>query len=158
NRYKNEIDQNSFEIRIESTRQFRKPRQEREMERRNNADKDKLREQYADYLTKNKEKLGFKNNIYKYDPIVNKYELWLQMNMNESDEIFISEFKAFSKITKEQDKLKHKLWLECGRMCPYTGEIINFTDCFSSEIEIEHIIPLSRSLDDSFNNKTLTYR
>lgn len=155
--YKNEIDKQNFEIRIESTRQFRKPRQERETERRKNADKDKLRDQYAAYLTKNKEKLGFKGNIYKYSSIIGKYELWLQMNMNESDEVFVEEFKSFSKITKQEDKLKHRLWLECGRMCPYTGEIINFTDCFSSEVEIEHIIPLSRSLDNSFNNKTLTY-
>ena len=157
-KYNSDIDRNSFEIRIESTRQFKKPRQERETERRKNADKDKLRQQYADYLTKNKARLGFKHDIHKYDSIVSKYELWLQMNMNEDDEEFASEFKAFSKITKEQDKLKHKLWLECGRMCPYTGNIINFTDCFSSEVEIEHIIPLSRSLNDSFNNKTLTYR
>ncbi|MBV9576784.1 MAG: hypothetical protein JO149_09195, partial [Gammaproteobacteria bacterium] len=153
-----EIDRENFEIRIESTRQFRKPRQERENERRQNAEKDKVRQQYAEYLTKNKDKLGFKREIYKYDLIVVKYELWLQMNMNEGDELFINEFKAFSKITKQEDKLKHKLWLECGRMCPYTGQIINFSDCFSSEVEIEHIIPLSRSLDDSFNNKTLTYR
>lgn len=157
-KYKNEIDRDSFEIRIESTRQLRKPKQERENERRKNTEKDKLREQYASFLTKNKDKLGFKRDINKYDSIITKYELWLQMNMNENDEIFINEFKPFSKITKEEDKLKHKLWLECGRMCPYTGAIINLTDCFSSEVEIEHIIPLSRSLDNSFNNKTLTYR
>jgi CRISPR-associated endonuclease Csn1 len=157
-KYKNDIDRETFEIRIESTRQFRKPRQERENERRKNTEKDKLREQYAIYLTKNKEKLGFKGDIYKYSSIVAKYELWLQMNMNEGDETFISEFKNFTKVTKQEDKLKHKLWLECGRMCPYTGNIINLTDCFSAEVEIEHIIPLSRSLDDSINNKTLTYR
>ena len=157
-RYKNEIDRETFEIRIESTRQLKKPRQQRETERRQNAEKDKLREQYAAFLTKNKDRLGFKNNIYKYDASVTKYELWLQMNMDEDDELFIGEYKSFGKITKEQDKLKHRLWLECGRICPYTGDIINFTDCFSSEVEIEHIIPLSRSLDDSFNNKTLTYR
>jgi len=157
-KYEKEIDRNNFEIRIESTRQFKKPRQERENERRKNADKDKLRDQYAAYLTKNKEKLGFRKDIFKYDPIVNKYELWLQMNMNEDDDVFIAEFKDFSKITKQEDKLKHKLWLECGRRCPYTGQVINFTDCFSSEVEIEHIIPLSRSLNDSFNNKTLTYK
>jgi CRISPR-associated endonuclease Csn1 len=157
-KYKSEIDRNNLEIRIESTRQFRKPRQERESERRENTEKDKLRREYADYLTKNKEKLGFKKSIYQHDSIVAKYELWLQMNMNEEDELFLKEFKVFSKITKQEDKLKHQLWLECGRRCPYTGDIINFTDCFSSEIEIEHIIPLSRSLDNSFNNKTLTYR
>ncbi|MBA3604322.1 MAG: hypothetical protein H0W50_11960, partial [Parachlamydiaceae bacterium] len=153
-----DINRDHFEIRIESTRQLRKPRQERENERRKNSDKDKLRDQYAAFLTKNKEKIGFKNDIQKYDSIIGKYELWLQMNMNEDDEVFIKEFKTFSKITKKEDRLKHKLWLECGRLCPYTGKTINLTDCFSAEVEIEHIIPLSRSLDNSFNNKTLTYR
>ena len=157
-KYETEIDRENLEIRIESTRQLKKPRQERENERRKNAEKDRLREQYAKYLTANKEKLGFKRDIYKNDSIVGKYELWLQMNMNEEDEVFINEFKVFDKINKKEDRLKHKLWLECGRRCPYTGDIINFTDCFSSEVEIEHIIPLSRSLDNSFNNKTLTYR
>lgn len=159
-RYNNEIDRETFEIRIESTRQFRKPRQERENERRKNADKDRLRDQYADYLNKKNKELNsvlFSKHIYKDDPIIRIYELWLEMNMNEKDELFEKEFKKFLKITKKEDQLKHQLWLECGRTCPYTGRIINLTDCFSSEIEIEHIIPLSRSLDDSFNNKTLTY-
>lgn len=157
-KYKTEIVRENFEIRIESTRQFKKPRQERENERRKNVEKDKLRTEYAAYLTKRKNEIGFTKDIYKNSSIVSKYELWLQMNMNEEDEIFVNEFKAFSKITKQDDRLKHKLWLECGRKCPYTGTVINFTDCFSERVEIEHIIPLSRSLDDSFNNKTLTYR
>jgi CRISPR-associated endonuclease Csn1 len=157
-KYESEIDRDSLTIRIESTRQLRKPRKERENERRQNADKDRLKEQYASYLNKRKVDLNFNRDIYKYDPLVSKYELWLQMNMNEEDALFEKEFKAFSKITRSDDKLKHKLWLECGRVCPYSGKVINLTDCFSSEVEIEHIIPLSRSLDDSFNNKTLTYR
>lgn len=158
-KYKTEIERENFEIRIESTRQLKKPRQERENERRKNAEKDKLRTEYAAYLTKRKNEIGFTKDIYKNSSIVSKYELWLQMNMNEEDEMFVNEFKAFSKITKQEDRLKHKLWLECGRRCPYTNKTISFTDCFlNEEIEIEHIIPLSRSLDDSFNNKTLTYR
>lgn len=157
-KYRNEINRETLEIRIESTRQFRKPRQERESERRKNAEKDRIREQYAIYLTSIKQKLCFTRDIHKNSPLINKYELWLQMNMNEEDEFFISNFKNFSKITKEQDRLKHQLWLECGRRCPYTGAVINLTDCFSSEVEIEHIIPLSRSLDNSFNNKTLTFK
>jgi CRISPR-associated endonuclease Csn1 len=159
-KYENIIDRETFEIRIESTRQFRKPRQERENERRKNADKDKLRDQYADYLNKKNKDLNgklFSKHIYKNDPIITIYELWLEMNMNEKDELFEKEFKAFSKITKKEDQLKHRLWLECDRTCPYTGRIINLTDCFSSEVEIEHIIPLSRCLDNSYNNKTLTY-
>ncbi|MEY4875987.1 MAG: hypothetical protein RL708_1136 [Bacteroidota bacterium] len=155
--YKNEIDRETLEIRIESTRELKKPRQEREKLRKENSDKDKLREQYADFLNSKKDVLNLSKKIEKYDGLIGKYELWLQMNMNEDDETFKDEFKSFSKITKQEDRLKHRLWLECGRLCPYTGKTINLTTLFSSEIEIEHIIPLSRSLDNSFNNKTLTF-
>ena len=52
------------------------------------------------------------------------------------------------------------LWEECRHECPYTGASINFRDLFGSDAkwEIEHIIPYSRSLDDSLANKTLCSR
>ncbi len=53
------------------------------------------------------------------------------------------------------DILKYKLWDECGMTCPYTGKPISLSMLFSPEVEIEHIIPYSRSLDDSYMNKTL---
>ncbi|MBW6479362.1 MAG: hypothetical protein K0B37_08035 [Bacteroidales bacterium] len=42
-------------------------------------------------------------------------------------------------------------------VCPYTGKVINTSNLLGSEnaIQIEHIIPYSISLDDSFGNKTL---
>ena len=53
--------------------------------------------------------------------------------------------------------LKYKLWEECNHTCPYTGKTITISQLFTSEIEIEHIFPWSRSLNDSFNNKTLCF-
>ena len=48
------------------------------------------------------------------------------------------------------------LWEECGHRCPYTGDCISFDGLFrAGEFEVEHIWPRSRSLDDSFRNKTL---
>lgn len=48
---------------------------------------------------------------------------------------------------------------ECNWICPYTGRSISFTALFGpeSQFDIEHIIPLSRCMDDSFKNKTLCY-
>jgi len=56
-----------------------------------------------------------------------------------------------------QDIEKGLLWEECGGECPYTGEEINFANLFGEQplFDIEHIIPYSRCLDDSFANKTL---
>ncbi len=62
------------------------------------------------------------------------------------------------------DLQKMKLWTELNfsdasnRRCPYTGEQINLTRLFSGEVEIEHILPFSKTLDDSLNNKTVSMR
>jgi CRISPR-associated endonuclease Csn1 len=50
---------------------------------------------------------------------------------------------------------RYKLWLEQKYRSPYTGEIIPLNKLFTSEYEIEHIIPQSRYFDDSFSNKII---
>lgn len=51
---------------------------------------------------------------------------------------------------------KWLLWEESGRRCPYTGDCIGFDALFrEGKFEVEHIWPRSKSLDDSFRNKTL---
>lgn len=47
----------------------------------------------------------------------------------------------------------------CNRQCPYTGKMISRDDLFGDtpQFDVEHIIPFSRCLDDSFLNKTLCY-
>jgi len=51
--------------------------------------------------------------------------------------------------------LKFKLWEECKRTCPYTGLSIPINELFTNKWQIEHIHPWSKSLNDSFSNKTL---
>ena len=54
------------------------------------------------------------------------------------------------------DITKYLLWEECNKQCIYTGQSIGLDDLFNkNRFDIEHTIPFSRSLDDSFNNKTL---
>ena len=53
------------------------------------------------------------------------------------------------------DVIKFRLWEECHHQCPYTGQTISAEMLFSPEVEIEHILPYSRTLDDSYTNKTL---
>lgn len=55
----------------------------------------------------------------------------------------------------------YRLWEDLGpmpRICTYTGRPIAFHQVFSAEIEIEHILPFSLTLDDSMANKTVTFR
>lgn len=60
---------------------------------------------------------------------------------------------------KRADIEKVRLADECGWTCPYTGRPISRDSLFGSEpqFDIEHIVPFSRCLDDSFLNKTLCY-
>ena len=60
---------------------------------------------------------------------------------------------------KSTDVTKALLWEECNGVCPFTGRTIDFAALFGDapQFDIEHIIPRSRSLDNSFLNKTLCY-
>jgi CRISPR-associated endonuclease Csn1 len=44
------------------------------------------------------------------------------------------------------------------RRCPYTGEQISITRLFSSDVDIDHILPFSRTLDDGAANRTVCLR
>lgn len=54
-----------------------------------------------------------------------------------------------------EDVQKYNLWQECKMVCPYTNDTISRQSLFSQSVDVEHIIPYSRSLDDSYMNKTL---
>jgi CRISPR-associated endonuclease Csn1 len=53
------------------------------------------------------------------------------------------------------DLKRYKLWLEQKYCSPYTGRPIPLSKLFTSEYEIEHIIPQSRYFDDSLSNKVI---
>jgi len=60
---------------------------------------------------------------------------------------------------KRNDIIKYRLWEECNHICPYTGKSISLHQLFvTGEVDVEHILPYSRTLDDSYNNKTLCFR
>lgn len=61
------------------------------------------------------------------------------------------------------NRMKYKLWEDldadpAGRCCPLSGKIISLDTLFSPQVEVEHIIPFSRSFDDSRNNKMVCYK
>ncbi len=70
--------------------------------------------------------------------------------------------RAYSK----RDIQKYKIWKRLGskdgnpliKECPFTGRAISIEDLMNGQkVQIEHLIPFSRSLDDSLNNKVLAY-
>jgi CRISPR-associated endonuclease Csn1 len=60
---------------------------------------------------------------------------------------------------KRADVDKVLLANECGWRCPYTGRKIEMKDLVgpNPQFDVEHIIPFSKCLDNSFLNKTLCY-
>jgi len=61
------------------------------------------------------------------------------------------------------DLKKIRLWEELGadqftRHCPFTGKVISAAMLFNSEVEIEHILPFSRTLDNGTANLTVAIR
>lgn len=66
----------------------------------------------------------------------------------------------------KRDIQKYKIWKSLGstagnplvKECPFTGKPISIEDLMNGQkVQIEHLIPFSRSLDDSLNNKVLAY-
>lgn len=55
-------------------------------------------------------------------------------------------------------QLKYRLWRDQHQRCAYSGLRISSSALFGSEVEIDHILPYSESLDDSYMNKVLCYR
>ncbi|GAB4127638.1 MAG: hypothetical protein Kow00104_12900 [Rhodothalassiaceae bacterium] len=54
-----------------------------------------------------------------------------------------------------ENRMRYRLWKEQGEVCPYTGEVISARALFSAEYEIDHILPFSRTLDNSAANKVI---
>lgn len=53
------------------------------------------------------------------------------------------------------DKIKYRLWQDQKEHCAYSNRAIALNQLFSNEVEIDHILPYSQSLDNSYMNKAL---
>lgn len=85
-------------------------------------------------------------------------EIWEKNKQNENvrkdaAEKIIKE--AGIPVPRRADIEKYLLWQESNGRCPYTGKTINIKKLFGGEVDVEHIIPFSVCLDNSYYNKTL---
>ncbi len=91
-------------------------------------------------------------------------EINKNININTSERKKITEeIEAHGQEATPHFIAKMKLWSELdaqpqNRTCVYTGRNICIADVLSERTEIEHILPRSRTLDDTAANKTLTFR
>lgn len=75
----------------------------------------------------------------------------------EAEQFIIANRKPKRAYTTRDERIKYKLWKEQGHRCIYSNKCIAATQLFSSEIEIDHIVPKSLCLDDSYNNKVVCF-
>ncbi|HED38772.1 MAG TPA: CRISPR-associated protein Csn1, partial [Ignavibacteria bacterium] len=78
----------------------------------------------------------------------------LGVDYNEVNEDEIEKIRKSSSPTKTEI-LRYKLWLNQGYISPYTGKVITLSKLFTTDYQIEHIIPQSRYFDDSLSNKVI---
>ncbi|GEM_PF-6865510 len=139
---------------LETVRELKMPEEKRNGLKRRNDAKARRREEYAQILRQEGVRESGRN--------IRKYELWLELGLQDSEALNAIDIKNFSDFTRKVSAKAHEkyqLWKEANRRCPYTGEIIRLSDLFNTQlVDIEHIYPRSKTLDDSFMNKTIALR
>ena len=104
------------------------------------------------------------DNVRPYSPgqqeLMRIYEDGVLSSVGEIDD-GISEIIRKLSETDEQKRpsrsevLRYKLWLDQKYQSPYTGRFIPLARLFTTDYQIEHIIPQARYFDDSFSNKVI---
>jgi CRISPR-associated endonuclease Csn1 len=56
---------------------------------------------------------------------------------------------------RRDDLVRLRLWVDQDFVCPYTSRTISAGQVLNATCEVDHIVPFSRSQDDSYGNKVL---
>ncbi len=96
-----------------------------------------------------------------------KLKFWVEQHESvEESEDFYNKLESHTyQYTKSADRIKlpkdaiekYRLWKEQNGICIYTKNQISISDLFDdNKIDFEHTIPLSKSFDNSLENKTIS--
>lgn len=96
-------------------------------------------------------------NVRPYSPMQQEILKIYEDGVLNSDMEITDDILKISKTAQpsSSDLRKYKLWLEQKYRSPYTGEIIPLNRLFTTDYEVEHVIPQSRYFDDSMSNKVI---
>ena len=66
--------------------------------------------------------------------------------------------KDLGLVVNRDNIFRYRLWKEQKETCVYSGKKIPSSKLFTAEMEVDHILPYSKTLDDGFSNKVLVYK
>ncbi|QHI37076.1 CRISPR-associated endonuclease Cas9 [Kordia antarctica] len=148
------------EIHVELGREMKNDKKKRERISKQNIENENTNQRIRNLLQELKNN-GI-NDIKPYSPsqqeILKIYEEGVAQNPNvlytKLSEQDVLKIRRNSSPTKNEIS-KYKLWLEQGYISPYTGKMIPLSKLFTTDYQIEHIIPQSRYFDNSMSNKVI---
>lgn len=146
------------EIHVEMGREMKNPAEKRrrmtERIQENENTNMRIRTMLAEF--KREAMAGVRPNSPMQQDILRIYEEGALQTLTKDDPDFKDIYRISHLATPSSSEiLRYKLWLEQRYRSPYTGQVIPLSRLFTSEYEIEHIIPRSRYFDDSFQNKVI---
>lgn len=150
------------EIHVELGREMSNPAQKRKNMSERNSENENTNQRIRELLIELKSDSITAGDIRPHSPshqeILKIYEEGIVQNPN-ADYSILSVDEVI-KIRKNgspsaQEIKKYKLWLEQGYCSPYTGKVIPLSKLFTTDYQIEHIIPQSRYFDNSLSNKVI---
>ncbi len=83
-----------------------------------------------------------------------------QKKNQDENEAIRKELEKLGQPTTYDNRLRLRLFKELGAspVCVYTGRRIGVSSLFSNEFQVDHILPLSATLDDGYANKVLVHQ
>ncbi len=86
-----------------------------------------------------------------------KYSLEIRKREHERDDAAERIREAGVRPTREAID-RYRLWREQGEICIYCGDSISLAQLLGGEVDVDHILPRSRSLDNSLMNRVVCFR
>lgn len=150
------------EIHIELGREMKNDKKTRERLTEQNTKNENTNQRIKELLKELMNDSSIIGDVRSYSPsqqdLLKIYEEGIYQNPN-ADFSNLSEkdmLKIRGNSSPSQSEItRYKLWLGQGYVSPYTGEVISLSRLFTTDYQIEHIIPRSRNFDNSMSNKVI---
>ncbi len=156
-------DKNFFkEIHVELGRDMKNPADKRKQIAARQQENENTNQRIKQLLAELMNDTKIEGDVRSYSPnhqeILKIYEEGIYQNPNaDYEKVNQDEIDKIRKTAKPsaKDITRYKLWLEQGYRSPYTGDMISLSKLFTTDYQIEHIIPQARYFDDSLSNKII---